>query len=156
MANELQPGNQNQPNIMLSVLIGGVVMAFMAWLMAQLMSNQAGVSAQPAFQAIAPVLQVDSPIPTPVAANTNLLSDDITPSYEASYLEVQVMSDTTTVLSAVITHDGTTTVWSMNGSNPMYAGAGYNFTIMVSSADTVNFRVADAAKVGLKVMEVLQ
>lgn len=86
-----------------------------------------------------------------VAANTNIFSTNIVPSYPPTNFRVQVIMSNTGIFSVVITNNGNSQVGLLNGGTALVAGALYIFDVLVYSivipGDGINFRYSSTGGV---------
>ena len=88
-----------------------------------------------------------------VTGGTNILSEDISPTWSNSIFRVQVAFDTAGVFSVVKTRNGTTWSEQLNSGNNLNANCVYIFDIMVNG-ETINFQYSvNATLLELKVIE---
>lgn len=89
-------------------------------------------------------------------ANTDILSSDITPSFNPSLLRIMVALDAAAKFSAVVTVSETEYSVAFNSGADLEAGCLYMFDLLVHSGDTVNFQIDSAETVSLlRVQEIV-
>lgn len=73
-------------------------------------------------------------------ANTNILSEDITPVGESSYLNITLCSAINGIVSVVRTINGVTSVEQLNGGLNVDPNVLYLWSVPVRSGDSINIR----------------
>jgi len=84
-------------------------------------------------------------ISTSISANTNILSNSVTPSYNPSVLRIQASFSASGVLSVVRTKGSTTVTEVLNGGNALSASAVYIFDVVVEGNESINLQYSVAA-----------
>jgi len=91
-----------------------------------------------------------------VAADTDILSRDLTPANTPCLFRIMVCLDTAGVFSAMVTKDSSTQQLKLNSAGNLTDDAAYIFDILVHSGDTVNFQHSAGATLSvLRVQEIV-
>lgn len=91
-----------------------------------------------------------------VTADTDILSQDITPSNTPCLFRIMVCLNTAGVFSAMVTYSGSEQKLKLNAGVNLAADATYMFDILVHSGDSVNFQhSATATLKALRVQEIV-
>jgi len=92
---------------------------------------------------------------TSIAANTNIFSSDLTPSYSPTLFRIYACFNAAGVLTVRRTRGGTTVSEILNAGSSLNANCAYMFDIIVESGDSINLQYSVAATaVCVKVVEV--
>ena len=92
---------------------------------------------------------------TAVAADSDIFSSDLEPTYTPCIFRIYVCFDAGGVLTVRRTKNGATVSENLNGGAALTANAAYIFDIVVEEGETINLRYSvDATILSLKVVEV--
>jgi len=101
------------------------------------------------------VIQKASIFNTSIAANTNIFSSDLTPSYSPTLFRIYACFSASGVLTVRRTRGGTTVSEILNAGSSLNANCAYMFDVIVESGDSINLQYSVAATaICIRVVEV--
>jgi hypothetical protein len=90
-----------------------------------------------------------------VTANTNILSNDVSPTSSPTTFRIYAAFNTQGILSITRTKGSTTVTEQLNGGYTLNANAAYTFDVVVEQGETINLQYsANATALVLKVLEI--
>jgi hypothetical protein len=93
---------------------------------------------------------------TPIAANTNIFTTSLSPTYTPTTFRIYACFNTSGVLTVRRTKGTVTVSEQLNSGTALVANAAYMFDIIVESGETVNLQYSvDATALCIKVCEVI-
>jgi len=92
---------------------------------------------------------------TPITANTDILSEDITPTYAPAIFRIYVCFSQDGVLTIKRTYQGNTVTEYVNSGVPLTSNSPYTFDIIVDEGESINLRYSvDATVLKLSIVEI--